>query len=86
MDGKYKAVVVLNNRDTERDVEVPVWLLGVEPHETLARIMLTTEEGYNVGIVKVEVHHGNAFLKMPPVSSVLLITHADEFYSTAGLQ
>ena len=85
MMGRYKAAVVVNNRDSERDVELPVWLLGVQPDEPMMRIMLTTETGYNVGQVKVDIRQGNAFLKMPPVSSVLLITHGDEFYSAAAL-
>ena len=85
MMGRYKAAVVINNRDSERDVELPVWLLGVQPDEPLVRIMLTTESGYNVGLAKVEVRHGSAILKMPPVSSMLMITHADEFYSAAAL-
>ena len=85
MMGRYKAAVVINNRDSERDVELPVWLLGVQPDEPLVRIMLTTESGYNVGLAKVEVRHGSAILKMPPVGSMLMITHADEFYSAAAL-
>ena len=85
MMGRYKAAVVINNRDSERDVELPVWLLGVQPDEPLVRIMLTTESGYNVGLAKVEVRHGSAILKMPPVSSMLMITHVDEFYSAAAL-
>ena len=85
MMGRYKAAVVINNRDSERDVELPVWLLGVQPDEPLVRIMLTTESGYNVGLAILVVCHGSAFLKMPPVSSMLMITHADEFYSAAAL-
>ena len=86
MHGKYKAVVVVNNRGTERDVEVPVWQLGLKKEESLVRIMLTTENGYNVGMVKAEIRNGNACLKMPPVSSMLLITHVDEFYSSVALK
>ncbi len=85
MMGRYKAAVVINNRDSERDVELPVWQLGVQPDEPLVRIMLTMETGYNVGMERVEVCRGSAILKMPPVSSMLMITHADEFYSAAAL-
>lgn len=85
MHGKYKAVVVVNSQDRERDVEVPVWLLGISDHEFLDRVMLTTEENYNVGQMRVAVRKGIVRLHMPPVSSMLMITHADEFFtSTAG--
>lgn len=81
MHGRYKAVVVVNNRKTEREVEIPVWQLGIGKDDILARLMVTTEQGYNVGITKIEHPQGYVQMKMPPVSSVLMITHVEEFFN-----
>ena len=84
MYGKYKAVVAVNNGEQEREEEIPIWQLGVEDDEFLWRIMATTEKGYNVGGANAEHSKGYLRLKMEPVSSILVITHADEFFSVAG--
>ena len=86
MCGKYKAAVVVNSAESDREVNLPVWLLGIEDDEPLTRVMLTTEDGYNVGAAWVEVKKGIAALTMPPVSSILLITHVDEFFTSAPLR
>lgn len=86
MHGKYKAVVVVNNLDEERRLEVPIWLLGIEDEEPLTRVMLTTEDGYNVGAALMETDNGMLLLTMPPVSSILMITHVEEFFTSAPLR
>ena len=73
-----------NNGEQEREEEIPIWQLGVEDDEFLWRIMATTEKGYNVGGANAEHSKGYLRLKMEPVSSILVITHADEFFSVAG--
>ena len=80
MDGDYKCVVVLNNSDTDQEIEVPVWELGVTDTTGLSRIMMTTEEGYNVGKLKVPVKNGKITAAMPPFSSVLYTTKAEDFF------
>ena len=52
----------------------------------LTRIMLTTEDGYNVGAACVEAEKGILSLTMPAVSSMLVITHVDEFFTSAPLR
>lgn len=86
MHGKYKAVIVVNNRGAEREVEIPIWQLGIEEDEPLARVMMTTEKGYNVGAARVEHSQGYVMMKMPPVSSVMMITHLEEFFTAAPLK
>lgn len=80
MDGDYKCVVVLNNSDTDQEIEIPVWELGVTDTTGLSRIMMTTEEGYNVGKLKVPVKNGKITAAMPPFSSVLYTTKAEDFF------
>lgn len=86
MHGKYKAAVIVNMLEQEREVSVPVWLLGLDDDEVLTRIMLTTEDGYNVGAACVEAEKGILSLTMPAVSSMLVITHVDEFFTSAPLR
>ena len=80
MLGKYQAVVVVNNNAQERELELPVWQLGVTGEVPLARLMLSTEEGYNVGALRYPVRDGMLKLKMPPYSAALFATYADEFF------
>lgn len=86
MSGKYKAVVAVNSFEQEQEVQLPVWLLEIDDDDPLTRIMLTTEDGYNVGTVWVEVKKGMVSLTMPPTSSMLMITHGDEFFTSAPLR
>lgn len=80
MLGKYQAVVAVNNNAQERELELPVWQLGITGEAPLARLMLTTEEGYNVGALRYPVRDGMLKLKMPPYSAALFATYADEFF------
>ena len=84
MLGKYQAVVVVNNNAQERELELPVWQLGVTGEVPLARLMLSTEEGYNVGALRYPVRDGMLKLKMPPYSAALFATYADEFFSVVA--
>ncbi|MFR1833238.1 MAG: glycoside hydrolase family 13 protein [Lachnospiraceae bacterium] len=80
IDGEYKCVIVLNNDSHERSIEVPVWELGIGDDTGLSRIMMSTEVGYNAGVLPVSVKEGKLALTMPKVSSALFITRAGDFY------
>lgn len=80
MLGKYQAVVAVNNNAQERELELPVWQLGITGEVPLARLMLSTDEGYNVGALRYPVRDGMLKLKMPPYSAALFATYADEFF------
>lgn len=80
MEGKYQAVTAVNNNVEEQELEIPVWQLGITEEVPLARLMLTTEEGYNVGGLRYPVKNGLLSLKMPPYSAALFATYADEFF------
>ena len=79
MLGEYQAVTVVNNNAEEQALKIPVWQLGVTDEISLARIMLTTEEGYNVGALSHPVRHGFLKLNMPPRSAALFVSHAEDF-------
>ena len=79
MLGEYQAVTVVNNNAEEQALKIPVWQLGVTDEISLARIMLTTEEGYNEGALRHPVRHGFLKLNMPPRSAALFVSHAEDF-------
>ncbi|NBH72226.1 glycoside hydrolase family 13 protein [Clostridiaceae bacterium] len=65
MRGSNQCVVVVNNAEERRLVEVPVWELGIADGQELWRVMLTHSEGYNAGIEKYQVTDGRLVLDMP---------------------
>ncbi len=77
---QYQAVVAVNNDESAKDLELPVWQLGVTDDMDLARLMLTTETGYNVGAIRYPVKNGCLKLSMPAYSAALFISHGDEFF------
>lgn len=64
--------VAVNHCQGERDVEIPVWQLGVRDGETMTRHMFTFGSGYNAGEVPYEVNDGRITIRMPETSAVLL--------------
>ena len=65
--------VAVSNHMSEQEVSIPVWQLGMKDGETMSRVMLTYESGYNVGKISFAVEHGCVSVLMPPFSSVLLV-------------
>ena len=51
MWGKYQTVTIISNLPQPTTMEIPVWQLGVTDEDILGRPILTTEEGYNAGIL-----------------------------------
>ncbi|MCI8888380.1 MAG: glycoside hydrolase family 13 protein [Hungatella sp.] len=70
-----KCVVVINNSDTQRDVEIPVWEIGIEDEDRIVRVMKTTTEGYNVGPVVYKAEDGMVAMTMEAYSGILLSVH-----------
>ena len=69
--------VAVSNHMNEQEVSIPVWQLGMKDGETMSRVMLTYESGYNVGKISFAVEHGCVSVLMPPLSSVLLVGDRD---------
>ena len=65
--------VAISNHTAEQDILIPVWQLGMKDGETMSRVMLTYESGYNVGKISFTVEQGSVKVLMPPLSSVLLV-------------
>ncbi|MDF2887574.1 MAG: alpha amylase catalytic region [Lacrimispora sp.] len=69
--------VAVSNHTKEQDIKIPVWQLGMKDGETMSRVMLTYESGYNVGKISFAVEDGSVRVLMPPLSSVLLVGDRD---------
>lgn len=76
----YHAVVVVSNSAEPQPLDIPVWQLGITDDLILGRPILTTEEGYNAGIMMYHVKGGQLKLNMPPYSAAVFISRPEEFY------
>ncbi len=76
MSGSNKCVIAVNNADGERQIEIPVWELGVTDKQVLRRVMLTYTDGYNAGIEEYPVTDGKLVLKLQAHSGALFSTGA----------
>lgn len=70
--GENILIVALNNNASEKTVKIPVWEVGVEDGDEMERLMLTDENGYNVGRICFEAHDGMIQLQLGAYSSILL--------------
>ena len=78
--GKYQTVTIISNLSQPSVVEIPVWQLGVTDEEILGRPILTTEEGYNAGILFYHVKDGILKVSMPAYSGAVFTSHPEDFY------
>ena len=67
-----QTIVIVNNNDYEKDVEMRVWHTGVPREAVMTRLMLTDADGYNVDPVKYEVVNGHLKVHMGKTSAIVL--------------
>ena len=72
MKGKEKCVVAVNNGKEDRDLEIPVWQLGIPDGTVLTRLMYTNRYGHNVGRVEYKVKNGFVMIDLEGTSGILL--------------
>lgn len=82
---KYHALTVINNGEQEKLLEIPVWQLGITDEIPVARLMLTTEAGYNVGKLRYPVKDGILRVELPPFSGALFASFAEELFAVTAL-
>ena len=80
MWGKYQTVTIISNLPQPTTMEIPVWQLGVTDEDILGRPILTTEEGYNAGILFYYVKDGILKVRMPAYSGAVFTSHPEDFY------
>ena len=71
----YDCVPAVNNSDSQREVKIPAWEIGINDRDTLTRVMVTNTEGYNAGFVVYPVENGTVTLTMEAYSGILLISN-----------
>ncbi|NLJ89063.1 MAG: alpha-glycosidase [Epulopiscium sp.] len=64
-------VVALNMDDSERELRIPVWRIGIIDKDNLERIFFCNKETHSIEIINYEVSNGHLYLKLPPYSSVV---------------
>ena len=73
--GDSRCVVVVNNSGKERQVDIPVWEIGIEDDDKIHRVMETSEEGYNVGPVALKSEGGLVSVTVRAYSGILLYSN-----------
>lgn len=66
-------VVAFNNNDEERELRIPVWMLGIRNKQVLNRVFYTDMEGFSEETLIYPVESGETVIKMPPRTSVVLL-------------
>lgn len=67
-------IVVVNNGKEEKEINIPVWEVGVPKEAVLERLMMTLENGFSTSGELYEVKKGILYLKVPPICSMILKT------------
>ena len=65
-------VTVLNNDDQDKEVRVPVWLLGVGGDDEMVTVMRTNESGYYTNAMTYSTDHGYICISMERYGGLLL--------------
>ena len=71
-DNEDKLVIVINRGGEERQVNIPVWRLGMEPQSRMARLLITNRDGFGDETQMYQVENGFITVVMPPVSGVII--------------
>lgn len=76
-NAKKRCIVLVNNHEHGRDVDVAVWMAEVPSYAVLTRLICTDNNGYNTEKVEYEVNGGHLRLHLEGCSSMVLY-HEDE--------
>jgi len=71
-DKKNKIVVALNNTEEEKQIQIPVWQMGISSHGEMQVILTSTEIGFSVNVISYKIKRGKLALSLKPYSSVIL--------------
>lgn len=77
---RYQTVTVISNLPQPSAIEIPVWQLGITDEDIMGRPIITTEDGYNAGILFYHVKDGILKVRMPAYSGAVFASHPEDFY------
>ncbi|MBP3544079.1 MAG: alpha-glycosidase, partial [Lachnospiraceae bacterium] len=69
--GDNQIAVVINNNYEEMELEIPIWEIGVEDGSVMEQLILTTENGYNIGKVDILIENKALSVTLPSVSAAV---------------
>lgn len=69
---REKMVIVINRDENERQIDVPVWRLGVKYQSRMARLFMTNREGFFDETQMYVVENGYIHLTCPGVSGMII--------------
>ncbi len=72
--GREKVFVFVYTGEEEREIVFSVWLLGILECNSVRRVMLTYEEGYNVGVMEYPVRDGMLTVRVSRKSAGVFLT------------
>ena len=71
-DKRDRVVVIINRGEEERQASIPVWRLGVTYQNRMARLFMTSREGYTDETQMYVVENGYINVNCPPVSGIII--------------
>ena len=67
-----ETIVIVNNNDCDKEIEMRVWITGVARESKLTRLMMTDENGYTTEPEEIDVVNGSIKITLPKTSAVVL--------------
>ena len=71
-DEKDKMVVVINRGEDARELDIPVWRLGVTYQQRMARLYSTSRDGFSDETQMYKVENGMIHVNCPGVSGIII--------------
>lgn len=68
---KSQSIVIINNNNAEKEVNLSVYLAGIPRHAVLKRMILSTNSGFDANEMDTPIEGGHLVVKMPPFSSAV---------------
>lgn len=70
--GEDKFIIAINSGNVEIKVSIPVWEIGITEEDNLVRLIMTTQEGYNLEAALYHADGKMLHLTIPPISGVII--------------
>ncbi len=68
-----RLVVVLNNNNESKTLNIPVWRIGIQRQSTVERVLLTAHDGFYTKPETLAVENGFLTVTAPPFSSMVFV-------------
>ena len=65
-------IVIVNNNDCDKEIEMRVWITGVLRESKLTRLMMTDADGFTTDPEEVDVVNGSIRITLPKTSAIVL--------------